>query len=318
MSYIPPEILEKVREIDLYTYLKTCAPSELVHFSGNVYRTRSHESLKISNGRWMWWSRGIGGRSALDYLIKVEGYSFMEAAELILAQASLRPPEKLPAEKSKEKVLLLPERSADYKQVVSYLKNRGIDSELIWFCIETGRLYESRTHHNVVFVGMDENGRARYAALRGIRSSFIGEASGSDKNFSFLIPAAGESRRVHLFESAVDLLSYGTLRKMDGEKWRKDHLLSLAGVYRPANEIEKSKVPAALARFLKENPQIRDVVFHLDNDQAGRLAASAIRTVLPERYHCQDEPPKMGKDVNDELCLRLGIRVTRREKTACR
>lgn len=104
---------------------------------------RSHESLKISNGRWMWWSRGIGGRSALDYLIKVEGYSFLEAAELIMSQASLQPPEILPTEKTKEKILLLPEpyRCCDY--VVSYLKSRGIDSDQIRFCIQTGRLYES-------------------------------------------------------------------------------------------------------------------------------------------------------------------------------
>ena len=54
--------------MDLLTYLKNYEPYELVHFSGNTYTTRTHDSLKISNGKWMWWSRGIGGRSALDYL----------------------------------------------------------------------------------------------------------------------------------------------------------------------------------------------------------------------------------------------------------
>ena len=316
MPYIPPDTLAKIKQIDLYTYLKTYAPSELVRISGSVYRMRSHESLKISNGKWMWWSRGIGGRSALDYLIKVEGYSFLEAAELIMSQASLQPPEILPAEKAKEKILLLPEpyRNCDY--VVAYLKSRGIDSDLIRFCIQTGRLYESRNYHNAVFVGQDSSGKARYAALRGVRSAFIGEASGSDKNYSFCIPAKGNSARLHLFECVIDLLSYGTLRKMDGEDWRSDHLLSLAGVYQPAKEIEKSKVPAALSRFLKENPQIKEVVFHLDNDKTGRLATTAIRTVLPEKYQCMDDPPKQGSDVNDELCMRLGIRVTKREKAS--
>ena len=316
MSYIPPDILAEIKQIDLDTYLKTYTPSELVRISGNVYRMRSHESLKISNGKWMWWSRGIGGRSALDYLIKVEGYSFLEAAELIMSQASLQPPEILPAEKTKEKILLLPEpyRNCDY--VVSYLKSRGIDSDLIRFCIQTGRLYESRNYHNAVFVGQDSSGKVRYAALRGVRSNFIGEATGSDKNYSFCIPAEKASQSVHLFESAIDLLSYATLRKMDGEDWRSDHLLSLAGVYQPAKEIEKSKVPAALSRFLKKNPQIREVVFHLDNDRIGRLATTAIRTVLPEKYQCTDDPPKQGSDVNDELCMRMGIRVTKREKAS--
>jgi len=40
----------------------------------------------------MWWSRGIGGRSALDYLIKVKDYSFLEAVELLAGQANIQPP----------------------------------------------------------------------------------------------------------------------------------------------------------------------------------------------------------------------------------
>lgn len=49
---------------------------EVVHFSGNTYTytTRRHDSLKISNGKWMWWSQSIGGRSTLDYLIKIRGF----------------------------------------------------------------------------------------------------------------------------------------------------------------------------------------------------------------------------------------------------
>ena len=60
----------------IYTYLKNYEPYELVHFSGNTYITRTHDSLKMSNGKWMWWSQRTGGRSVLDYLIKVRGYSF--------------------------------------------------------------------------------------------------------------------------------------------------------------------------------------------------------------------------------------------------
>ena len=65
---------------------------------------------------------------------------------------------------------------------------------------------------------------------------------------------------VHLFESAIDLLSYATLQKLEGKEWRREHLLSLAGVYQPAKEIEKSKVPAALARALKMHPEVKTIV----------------------------------------------------------
>lgn len=314
MPYVAPEVVQRVKQMDLLTYLKSYEPYELVHFSGNTYTTRSHDSLKISNGKWMWWSRGIGGRSALDYLIKVRGYDFVQAVQIIAEQAAIQPPVFMPVEKKTEKKLILPKPYYNQSYAVSYLQNRGIDKEIIQNCVKSGWIYESANYHNVVFVGMDQSGITRYAALRGVGTDFIGEASGSDKNYSFCIQAEEKSREVHLFESAIDLLSYATEQKLDGKNWRKEHLLSLAGVYQPAKEIEKSKVPAALTRFLKEHQEVAMVVFHLDNDRTGRLATQAIQMVLPEKYQVRDEPPKQGKDCNDSLCIRLGIRQTKREK----
>ena len=317
MPYIPPQVVQEVKRMDLLTYLKNYEPYELVHFSGNTYTTRTHDSLKISNGKWMWWSRGTGGRSALDYLIKVRGYSFLEAVELLAEKANIQPPlsvsehEQLPVEKH----LLLPKANRYHTNVFSYLTGRGIDAEIIRYCMKTGRIYESAYYHNAVFVGMDQQGKPQYAALRGINTDFIGEANGSDKNYSFSISAKETSDKVHVFESAIDLLSYATMQKLDGKEWRMEHLLSLAGVYQPAKEIEKSKVPAALTRFLKEHSDVKEIVLHLDNDCAGRFATKAIQTVVPEKYHVKDQPPTKGKDCNDMLCLRLNLRLTKREKS---
>ena len=72
MPFYNQEEIEKARQVDLFTYLQTCEPQELVHVSGNVYCTREHDSLRISNGKWCWFSRGIGGYSVLIYLIKVK------------------------------------------------------------------------------------------------------------------------------------------------------------------------------------------------------------------------------------------------------
>ena len=80
--------------------------------AGNIYCTREHDSLKISNGKWCWFSQGIGGRSALDYLIKVKGIPFTEAVEMILGRAAEVPPVSHIQEnfhQPKEKNLLLPE-----------------------------------------------------------------------------------------------------------------------------------------------------------------------------------------------------------------
>ena len=89
MPYIPPEVVAKAREMDLLTYLRTYEPQELVHFGGSTYCTREHDSLKISNGKWCWFSRGIGGYSALDYLIKVKEMPFTQAVETIMGNICL-------------------------------------------------------------------------------------------------------------------------------------------------------------------------------------------------------------------------------------
>lgn len=75
-----PAVIEQARQIDLLSYLQRYEPSNLKRVAGNVYCTREHDSLKISNGKWYWWSRGFGGYSALDYLMKVRELGFVEAA----------------------------------------------------------------------------------------------------------------------------------------------------------------------------------------------------------------------------------------------
>ena len=93
---IDPDVLERVRQIDLLSYLREFEPSNLVKVKGtsNVYCTAEHDSLKISNGKWYWWSRGFGGYSVLDYLIKVKEYDFVEAVEILTGQTMVdwKPP----------------------------------------------------------------------------------------------------------------------------------------------------------------------------------------------------------------------------------
>ena len=72
MPYLSKEQIAAAREMDLLTYLRRFAPEELVPIGGSTYATRTHDSLKISNGKWCWWSHNIGGKNALDYLTEVE------------------------------------------------------------------------------------------------------------------------------------------------------------------------------------------------------------------------------------------------------
>ena len=113
MPYYSKEQIARAREMDLLTYLQNFEPGELVHVTGNTYSTREHDSLKISNGKWMWWSRGFGGASALDFLVKVRGEPFIDAVGKILGEAAGEPPFKVQKTQQKaqpeaKKKLLLP------------------------------------------------------------------------------------------------------------------------------------------------------------------------------------------------------------------
>lgn len=308
MPYIAPEVITEAKRMDLLTYLREYEPGELVKFSSNTYTTRTHDSLKISNGKWMWWSRGIGGKSALDYLIKVRGMDFVQAVQTIMGNGSVNFPTCENIKSYEEQPLLLPEKSPTTDVVFDYLFGRGIDFEIINYCLEQELIIESLPYHNAVFIGYDEDKEPKYAAYRATNQSRImGDCTGSKKQYSFRLTAENTGE-VHLFECAIDLLSYATLMKLEGKDWRQFNLVSLAGVYSPKQKIEDSKVPVTLGRLLEKDKTIKRIVLHLDNDIAGRKATKALQTILSDNYEVVDDPPQYGKDVNDFLCKRLGIK----------
>lgn len=307
MPYIAPEVITEAKRMDLLTYLREYEPNKLVKYSNNTYTTRTHDSLKISNGKWMWWSRGIGGKSALDYLIKVRGMDFVEAVQTIMGNSSVRSPIPENTKSYNNQPLLLPERSPTTDVVFEYLFGRGIDYEIINYCLEKELVIESLPYHNVVFIGYDESNKPKYAAYRATNQSrLMGDCTGSKKQYSFRLTAENTGE-VHLFECAIDLLSYATLMKLEGKNWRQFNLISLAGVYSPKQNIGDSKVPVTVRKLLEKDKSIKRIILHLDNDIAGRKATKALQTILTDKYEVVDDPPKCGKDVNDFLCVKLGI-----------
>ena len=112
---------------------------------------------------------------------------------------------------------------------------------------------------------------------------------------------------MHLFEAAIDLLSYATFLKCEGKDYKAENLLSLSGVYQPKKEIKDSKVPIALSTILEKNPHIKTIYLHLDNDKTGRLCTMTLKELLGKDYEIVDDPPPVGKDFNDFLLSYLGI-----------
>lgn len=296
-KYIPPDLLKQAKKIDLVTYFRTYMPYELVKASNNEYTTKTHDSLRMSNGLWNWCSRGFGGRNAIDFIQKTENMSFNDAANYVIEKMKIQTPIFVVQEqKSKERHLILPEKNVTSDKAKLYLKSRGIDEEIINKCIKKHLIYEEKHYHNVVFVGYDELGNAKYAGCRATNESkFKADATGSDKMYSFRLESEEKTNKLFIFEGAIDLLSYATLFKLYGQKYEDKTLIALAGVYQPSSKIEDSKIPIAIQNYLQKHPEITQNYLCLDNDEAGRNATKALQTALPKKYEIYDRPPKKRK-----------------------
>ncbi|MEA5058958.1 MAG: DUF3991 and toprim domain-containing protein [Candidatus Pelethousia sp.] len=298
MPGVSKEQIERAKEIDLLSYLQQYEPQELKRTGPHEYCTVTHDSLKISNGKWHWFSRGIGGKTALDYLIKVRDMDFVEAVSLLcngraapaVSFQQVKKPEPPP------KPFELPEPNRDNGAAIDYLRGRGIDPEIIYRCIQAGILYESREYHNCVFVGKDAAGISRFASVRGTYGDFKQDIEGSDKRYNFVLPSCPPSSRfVAVCESAIDALSLATIRKRKTGVWDRYHYLSLSGTS-----------PLALRQYLTDHPEIDHVYMYLDNDKAGRDGMMKLRAALMQNDAFRDhitsaEPPPIGKDYNEYL-----------------
>lgn len=313
MGYVPPEIVDEIKKMDLITYLKNYEPDELVKDCRTQYSMKSHHSLKMSNGFWNYFDGGVGGRNAVDYVEKVLGVKFPDSIEYILKKMNGRAPVYVPQPvKRNDVTLVLPEKNDNENRIKQYLISRGIDKEIIQKCIDKKLIYEEKNYHNVVFVGYDELGNAKYAGCRSTgRKTFKNDAVGSNKAYSFRLESEQKTDKIYIFEGAIDLLSYATLFKLYGKNWEDKTMISLAGVYQPAKILEQSKIPTVIKNYLDKHPEITQINLCLDSDGAGRNATKAIQTVMSDKYEIVDRPPKKGKDYNEYLCDLLGIKPIR-------
>ena len=299
------QTIQQAKQLDLLTYLQRYEPAELVHIAGHEYTTKSHDSLKISNGKWHWFSKGIGGTTALDFLIHVRKMTFLDAVMYLTGQnyqhqinsksdlQSNPRPSEIPALPTKDG-FALPAENECCDRVVAYLRKRGISQPVIAHCLEHKYLYEDVRYHNAVFVGCDRSGQPRHAMLRGTGpgSTFRRDAPKSNKRFTFSLPSRTSSARLFVFEGAIDLLSHATIKDLQGKDWQLDHRLSLGGL-----------APLALQQYLKDYPDIRQIVLCLDRDEPGRQASLSFSEKLQhDGYEVIDDPPPSGKDYNDYLC----------------
>ena len=298
--FIRKDVLEKVRTLSAFDYLRNYAPDLLVKNGRTDYYHRDHDSLHFSNGKWYWWSQGKGGTSALDYLIIVEGYEFKDACNYLSDLMNISEPVTTYYHPKPIKSFELPIKDKNNDLVIRYLcEIRKIDKDIIDDFISKGMIYQSANFKNAVFVGYDKD-KPAYAFKRSIFKNFKSDHAGSNKAFSFNYTNTN-SNKLHVFEAAIDLLSYMTLLKMDEMDYTEFNYLSLAGASDKIASKSEADIPIALKAYLERNPNIKTIIFHLDNDKVGIGATAKIISILNSKCQCIDEHPKMHKDVNELL-----------------
>src|SRR5699024_3995606 len=213
MPGVSKEQIAAAKKMTAIEFLRRYRPTDLVKSSARgEYELRSHDSFKINgeSSLWHWKSRGIGGKSALDYLVHVEGCSFVEAVQLLCDERPSFIPQRHEEVERQRPPFKLPEKFPTTTRVEAYLRCRGISQPVIDHCLKAGILYESLPYHNCVFVGRDAGGTPRYAALRGTYTygkQFNAESTGSDKLFGCYIEPTEESNTVSGFEAAIDAMA---------------------------------------------------------------------------------------------------------------
>jgi len=296
--------IEQARSMDLLDYLQTYEPGNVRKSKGRAeqHEMVEHDSLKISNGKWYRHSQGIGGYSALDFLVKIRGVHFVDAVLSLTGGYALQPeqdnyaskarPPPKPPPKPKPFTLPKPNRNAD--RAVAYLRGRGISKTVINRCISAGLLYENGKH-NCVFVGKDGD-KPKFACERGTADDTKKDVAGSDKRFSFTLSPENPngSNTLAVFESPIDSLAHFSIHEMGQTAW-DGHRLSLGGVS-----------SLALISFLERNPDITNIHLCLDSDKAGKEATTRIISELLSDKRFSDKkisvaPPPIGKDYADTL-----------------
>ena len=89
MAWVTEEEYQAAKQVRAYEYLQTYQPGRLKKTrTRNEWQLQDHDSFKINEitSKWHWKSRGIGGMSALRFLMQVDGMGYTEAVKILCEQ----------------------------------------------------------------------------------------------------------------------------------------------------------------------------------------------------------------------------------------
>ena len=294
---------------------------------GNWYTLEEHDSYRIQGNKWYRNSQDKGG-NAIDFLVEHYGISPKEAIEKLTAvdlshlEISAKKP-KISSSDGVKKKNKNDERAFDdlleskifdindltlnknQRRVIAYLtKHRGIAPAVVLDEVKSKNLFQEVQHHtdqqtgkskeihNAIFPIKDENGAIIGAEAVGTLSyddyRFKSIKIGSRAGYGYSTGQRQDPRYILFFESAVDLLSFITIKQAEEKTLAGCMLVSMAG-------LKVGVVENTLESFGKS----AQPVFCVDNDIAG---ADFIKTNIEEFPNAiVRQPDKAYKDWNDML-----------------
>ena len=305
MPYIPftDEQKQLANSVDLAEYLRV--RGEKLERAGIEHKliyydsSGKHDSITIRGSKWFDHKNQTGGE-AIKFMQEFYGMDFQTAVQELLGQRvtplSHSPPKAIAKEEKKE--FRLPQANTNMHRVYAYLiKQRFISADIITYFAKQHTLYEDKTHHNAVFVGLNEKGVPKQAHKRSTNSvggTFRITCGGSDTRYSFA--HFGEDERLYVFEAPIDMLSFLTLYPND---WQKHSCIAMNGVYENA-----------VLTALKNHSNLSEVILCVDNDEGGIEAVDRLRDILNKNGYSNVKrlaPPY--KDWNEVLKAKNGVKA---------
>lgn len=305
MGLYTEEQIKSANAVSLEQYLRS--RGEKLARAGREYKWiykdsfGEHDSVAVRENRWYDHKNGKGGYT-VSFLQEYFGYTFPEAMKELLSgeepqkyvihkEASKKP-------EKEEKKFILPEKSKNMRNLYAYLiKTRFLSEKVVNAFVKQGLIYQEAKYNNIVFVGIDENGKAVSAHKKSPYSNyskFKATVAGSDTQYGFCYRGSGE--KLFVFEAAVDMLSYISLYS---ENWQENSYLALDGLS-----------PKPMLWFLQTNSKIKEIYICTDYDAAGIENAEKFQDMLVKKGYDEKQIHReypVYKDWNETLKEKNGV-----------
>ncbi len=204
---INKERILRSRQADLVAYFERNGYKIKRDGNKGHWRVPGYGGLIVKDNMFYQFSTDLRGNS-LDCLIKVLGYDFIKA---VLELSGMKPSEKTKVPECKE--LVLPARAGNMRRVFAYMCNtRGIQQGLVEQLVKGRMLYQDHKG-NCVFVWKDDGepvGAEIVGTLDKVRFKGVAKASMYGRGFEV---KRGVPDKAYFFESAIDLLSFMSLKE---------------------------------------------------------------------------------------------------------